>query len=87
MIDFSVGDLRLRRPLPIPRAGSSKDLFPALNFSHSCPQQNYTLPKLPDIDYSPLRGFVTKVKPSEDCESDHKILRVRMPRQSSQVFT
>lgn len=62
-----VGDLRLHRPLPIPRIGSSKDLFPALNFSDSCPQQNYTLPKLPDIDYSPLRGFVTKVKPSEDC--------------------
>lgn len=62
-----VGDLRLRRPLPITRAGSSKQLFPALNFSHSCPQQNYTLPKFPDIDYSPLRGFVSKVQSSEDC--------------------
>ncbi|KAF9646185.1 carotenoid ester lipase precursor [Thelephora ganbajun] len=62
-----VGDLRLRRPLPIPRAGSSKPFFPASNFSNSCPQQNYTLSQLPGIDYSPLRGFVSKVKSSEDC--------------------
>ena len=69
-VDFRVCDLRLRRPLPIPHSGSSKRLFPALNFSSSCPQQSYTLSILPDIDCSPLRGLVTKVKPSEGCEPD-----------------
>ena len=68
--DDSVGDLRLHLPLPIAPSGSSKQFFPALEFSPSCPQQNYTLPKLQGIDYSPLRGFVSKVNASEDCERD-----------------
>lgn len=62
-----VGDLRLRKPVPVARTGSPSQLVPALNFSCSCPQQNYTLPGLPGIDYSPLRGFVSKVNSSEDC--------------------
>ena len=35
-VGFSVGDLRLRKPLPVPRPGPSKQLFAALNFSTSC---------------------------------------------------
>ena len=69
-VGFSVGDLPLCKPFPVPRTGPSKQLFAAPNFSTSFPQQNYTLPGLPDIDYSPLRSFVTNVELSEDCESD-----------------
>ena len=84
---FSVGNLRLRRPLPIPRAGPSKQLFSALEFSHSCPQQNYTLPRLPDIDYSPLRGFVTKVNASEDCEPSRMTVYGNITGNFFQAFT
>jgi acetylcholinesterase len=79
-VEFGVGDLRLRKPLLVPRTGPSNGLFAAPNFSTPCPQQNYTLPGLPDIDDSPLRGFITKVEPSEDCESDD----VPFPRKSTE---
>lgn len=85
-IDFSVGDLRLRLPLPVVRAGLSRQLVSALNFSHSCPQHNYTLPRLPGIDYSPLRGFVTKVRASEDCEFDHLISLGEIPKNDSGLY-
>jgi len=59
-----VGDLRFRQPV---EPASFKETKQAVSFGASCPQQNYTLTKVKDIDYTPLAGLPTKVKPSEDC--------------------
>jgi carboxylesterase type B len=66
-IDYAkppVGDLRLRQPV---QPDSFKTTKQAVVFGASCPQQNYTLTEVKDIDYTPLEGLPTKVKPSEDC--------------------
>lgn len=59
-----VGDLRFRLPANV---SSFKGVQQATQWGASCPQQNYTLPNLPGIDYDPLAILHTQVKPAEDC--------------------
>ncbi|KAF9643417.1 sterol esterase [Thelephora ganbajun] len=59
-----VGNLRFRRPRPpLP----SSDTILATTFGNACPQQNYTLPFIPNLNYTALVTFVSKVNASEDC--------------------
>jgi hypothetical protein len=43
-------------------------VYQATAFGNACPQQNYTLPYIPDLNYTALASFVSKVNASEDCK-------------------
>ncbi|KAH9947437.1 Alpha/Beta hydrolase protein [Amylocystis lapponica] len=59
-----VGDLRLRHPVPpAPLTGVQN----ATAYGDACPQQSYTLPYYPGLDYSVLEFFVSHANASEDC--------------------
>ena len=43
------------------------NIVQATTFGNACPQQNYTLPYIPDLDYTALATFFSNANASEDC--------------------